>query len=74
MSELTIKRSVGDKKELVVDNPLRDFIQFFTQYPALMFILLGTLFAFIGERLLLDTHHVEVRCSPKKKEIKTWKQ
>lgn len=67
MKQITIKDTVGDELELVKDNPLRDLVLFFTQYPALLLLIIAGAIAFVGERLLLDTHHVEVTCKPKKK-------
>lgn len=72
MREITIKNTVGDELELVKYNPLRDLVLFFTQYPALLLIIIASGIAFIGERLLLDTHHVQVTCKPKKKDV--WKK
>mgnify|MGYP003473968464 CR=1 FL=1 len=65
MKTIQIKNEVGSKKIKAVHTPFKDFILFFTQYPALALILIASVIAFLGERLLLDTHHVEITCKPK---------
>ena len=65
MRTITIENTVGNEHEKAVHTPLTDTVLFFTQYPALLLILLASTIAFIGEQLLLGTHHVELRCTPK---------
>mgnify|MGYP003527983722 CR=1 FL=1 len=63
--ELSRKTVIGDKNE-VNNAKWKDQVIIFTLIPAWVLMYIASFILMIVDQLLLDTHHIEVTCKPKK--------